>query len=84
VPSADRELRELGSAALRLERAEAAADEERTRRDALVLSLARQNVPYAQIAVAARMTVQGVGKITRAAGIRRYRGRAERGSPVSQ
>ena len=78
MPSADEELRELGSSALRLASAEAAADEERTRRDALVLSLARQMVPYAEIAVAARMTVQGVGKITRAAGIRRYRGRAMR------
>ena len=77
------ELRELGSSAIRLEHAEAAADEERTRRDALVLSLARQSVPYAEIAVAARMTVQGVGKITRAAGIRRYRDKAERDERAS-
>ena len=46
------------------------------RRDQLVLNLARLGVTYAEIAAIAGITDRAVGKVVRAAGVRRYRQRS--------
>lgn len=46
------------------------------RRDELVIQLARLGVPYGEIAEITETTERAVGKIVRAAGVRRYRQRS--------
>jgi hypothetical protein len=68
-------LAELTAATAQLAAAERLTDAIRGRRDRLVLALADAKRPHADIASAADITVQGVSKITRAAGLTRYRQR---------
>jgi len=63
----------LRSVTAQLTAAERLADALRGWRDRLVIQLAEGNAPHGDIAAAAAMTVQGIGKITRAAGLARYR-----------
>jgi hypothetical protein len=46
------------------------------RRDELVVRLARNGATYTDIAALAEITDRGVGKVVRAAGVRRYRQRS--------
>jgi hypothetical protein len=69
--------------------AQLAASEEltagiRARRDRLVLTLAEADVPHDMIGDAAVLSVKGVGKITRAAGLRRYAPREAAESTVGE
>ena len=68
----------LRSVTAQLGAAERLADALRGYRDRLVIQLAEGSAPHGDIAAAAAMTVQGIGKITRAAGLARYRRDGER------
>jgi len=63
----------LRSVTAQLDACERFADALRGWRDRLVIQLAADGRPHGDIAAAAAMTVQGIGKITRAAGLARYR-----------
>lgn len=65
----------LGSVAAHQRAAEDLATALRHSRDRLVIELARLSVPLADIASAVGTTPQAIGKIARAAGVRRYRQR---------
>jgi hypothetical protein len=79
----DHELAALAATTRQLAAAEHLADVLRTSRDRQVVALAQQDRPQAALAAAARMTVQGISKITRAAGLSRYRPRAPREEPAT-
>jgi hypothetical protein len=63
----------LGSVSTHQRAAERLASDLRNTRDRLVIELARLAVPFKDIAAATGTTPQAVGKLARAAGIRRYR-----------
>jgi hypothetical protein len=74
-PDPDELLDQLEAAAAGLEAAEKLRDAWLAYRNRLVLEAHRGDRPLASIAARASITVQGIGKITRAAGLRRYRER---------
>jgi hypothetical protein len=76
-------LEELAFVAAQLAAAERLTDAIRDRRDRLVLTQAEAGTPHAVIGAAAELSVKGVGKITRAAGLSRYSARLEPGAPKS-
>ena len=65
----------LNSVTGQLAAAERLADAIRGYRDRLVIQLAENSRPYGDIAAASDMSPQGISKITRAAGLNRYRPR---------
>ena len=79
----DHELAALTATTRQLAAAEALADALRESRDRQVIVLAQQDRPLAALAAAASMTVQGISKITRAAGLSRYRPRSPREEAAS-
>jgi hypothetical protein len=72
---ADELLAMVGSLTAQLAAAERLTDAIRGARDRGIVQAADANRPHAGIAAAAGMTTQGIGKITRAAGLSRYRPR---------
>jgi hypothetical protein len=67
----------LATAAAQLAAAERLTDACRAWRDQLVLREANAGVSHSEIGQRAELSVKGVGKITRNAGLRRYTPRAE-------
>jgi hypothetical protein len=73
MPSTPVGLDVLATVARDLQAAERHVRELRGLRDEWVVALARERVKHADIAEAADITPQAVGKVTRAAGVRRVR-----------
>ena len=65
-------LEELAHVAAQLAAAERLTDAVRAWRDRLVLAEAEAGTPHAVIGTAAELSIKGVGKVTREAGLRRY------------
>ncbi len=70
------QLAEIAAVTAQLAAAERLTEAIRERRDRLLLSSAGNGLAHADLAAAAEMTPQGIGKITRAAGQHRYRPRS--------
>ena len=73
--SADPDLAELETVTAQLAAAERLAAALREWRDRLLIEQAAAGKPHADLGAAADLTVQGVGKVTRRAGLGRYRPR---------
>lgn len=69
-------LEEIAAVAAQLAAAERLTDAIRDRRDQLVIAEAKDGTPHAVIGASAELSIKGVGKITRLAGLSRYRDRA--------
>lgn len=67
------DMTELAITTAGIKEAKAALARYYDRRDELMIRLARLGVPYAEIADIAEIGAPAVSKITRAAGVRRYR-----------
>jgi len=74
--SADPDLAELETVTAQLAAAERLAAALREWRDRLLIEQAAAGKPHADLGAAADLTVQGVGKVTRRAGLGRYRPRS--------
>jgi hypothetical protein len=70
------ELEILAAATAQLAAAERLTEACRDWRDRLVVSQAEQGVPHKVIGAAADLSIKGIGKITREAGLSRYAARA--------
>jgi hypothetical protein len=74
--TAQLDLTGLAATSRQLDAAETLADALRASRDRQVIQLASERAPLADLAAATGKSVQAMSKITRAAGLRRYRERA--------
>ena len=77
-------LEELALAAVQLAAAEALTEAIRDRRDRLVIREAEAGHPHAVIGESALLSIKGVGKITRSAGLSRYAARGAAQSTVGE